>query len=184
MFCSDHTHWFDCFQTTIMLHSLTPSRLISAIYIFGQFQLSLSHSFFPSKCPTFPPLQDFDWDAFALDTWSKTFHSLWDQERALHMLMLYSVTTFWINIILSIWIRTTHATHTTQCNSSNSWNSTINAVHATKRHSPKTTSLLAPTGALVVMMVYYISAAAAAATFSDFEHLCLSILLQVSLYVA
>ena len=43
--------------------------------------------------------------------------------------------------------------------------------------------LLAPTGALVLMMVYYISAAAAA-TFSDFEHLCLSILLQVSLYVA
>ena len=43
--------------------------------------------------------------------------------------------------------------------------------------------LLAPTGALVLMMVYYISAAAAAAaaTFSDFEHLCLSILLQVSL---
>ena len=41
--------------------------------------------------------------------------------------------------------------------------------------------LLAPTGALVLMMVYYISAAA---TFSDFEHLCLSILLQVSLYVA
>ena len=40
--------------------------------------------------------------------------------------------------------------------------------------------LLAPTGALVLMMVYYISAAAAA-TFSDFEHLCLSILLQVSL---
>ena len=43
--------------------------------------------------------------------------------------------------------------------------------------------LLAPTGALVLMMVYDISAAAAA-TFSDFEHLCLSILLQVSLYVA
>ena len=39
--------------------------------------------------------------------------------------------------------------------------------------------LLAPTGALVLMTVYYISAAAA--TFSDFEHLCLSILLQVSL---
>ena len=41
--------------------------------------------------------------------------------------------------------------------------------------------LLAPTGALVLMMVHYISAVA---TFSDFEHLCLSILLQVSLYVA
>ena len=43
---------------------------------------------------------------------------------------------------------------------------------------------LAPTGALVLMMVYYISiraADSAAATFSDFEHLCLSILLQVSL---
>ena len=46
-------------------------------------------------------------------------------------------------------------------------------------------NLLAPTGALVLMMVRDISAAAAAAaTFSDFEHLCLSILLQVSLYVA
>ena len=43
-------------------------------------------------------------------------------------------------------------------------------------------AFLAPTGALVLMMVYYISAAAA--TFSDFEHLCLSILLQMSLYVA
>ena len=41
--------------------------------------------------------------------------------------------------------------------------------------------LLAPSGALIVMMVYYISAAAAAPTFSDFQHLCLSILLQVSL---
>ena len=40
-------------------------------------------------------------------------------------------------------------------------------------------SLLAPTGALVLMMVYYISEAAP--TFSDLEHLCLSILLQVSL---
>ena len=42
-------------------------------------------------------------------------------------------------------------------------------------------SLLAPTGALVLMMVRDISAAAVVATFSDFEHLCLSILLQVSL---
>ena len=40
--------------------------------------------------------------------------------------------------------------------------------------------LLAPTGALVLMMVYCIYIRAAA-TFSDFEHLCLSILLQVSL---
>ena len=39
-------------------------------------------------------------------------------------------------------------------------------------------SLLAPTGALVLLMVHYISAVA---TFSDFEYLCLSILLQVSL---
>ena len=38
--------------------------------------------------------------------------------------------------------------------------------------------LLAPSGALIVMMVYYISAAAA--TFSDFEHSSLSIMLQVS----
>ena len=40
-------------------------------------------------------------------------------------------------------------------------------------------SLLAPTGALILMMVRDISVAAPA--FSDFEHLCLSILLQVSL---
>ena len=40
--------------------------------------------------------------------------------------------------------------------------------------------LLAPTGALILMMVRDISVAAAPA-FSDFEHLCLSILLQVSL---
>ena len=39
--------------------------------------------------------------------------------------------------------------------------------------------LLAPTGALVLMMVRDISVAAPA--FSDFEHLCLSILSQVSL---
>ena len=39
-------------------------------------------------------------------------------------------------------------------------------------------NLLAPTGALVLMMVYYISINP---LFSDFEHLCLSILLQVSL---
>ena len=42
-------------------------------------------------------------------------------------------------------------------------------------------SLLAPTGALILMMVRDISVAPA---FSDFEHLCLSILLQVSLKVA
>ena len=43
--------------------------------------------------------------------------------------------------------------------------------------------LLAPTGALVLMMVYYIYIYISIypATFSDFEHLCLSILLQVSL---
>ena len=43
--------------------------------------------------------------------------------------------------------------------------------------------LLAPTGALVLMMVYYIYIYLSIypATFSDFEHLCLSILLQVSL---
>ena len=39
--------------------------------------------------------------------------------------------------------------------------------------------LLAPTGALILMMVRDISVAVPA--FSDFEHLCLSILLQVSL---
>ena len=42
----------------------------------------------------------------------------------------------------------------------------------------KKKSLLAPTGALVLMMVYYIYIRT---TFSDVEHLCLSILLQVSL---
>ena len=43
--------------------------------------------------------------------------------------------------------------------------------------------LLSPTGALVLMMVYYIYIYISIypATFSDFEHLCLSILLQVSL---
>ena len=43
--------------------------------------------------------------------------------------------------------------------------------------------LLAPTGALVLMMVYYIYIYLSIypATFSDFEHLCLSIQLQVSL---
>ena len=40
--------------------------------------------------------------------------------------------------------------------------------------------LLAPTGALILMMVYYIYIYIRT-TFSDFEHLCLSILLQVSL---
>ena len=56
-----------------------------------------------------------------------------------------------------------------------------NVTHLAENQKLKET-FLAPTGALVLMMVYYISAAAA--TFSDFEHLCLSILLQVSLYVA
>ena len=41
--------------------------------------------------------------------------------------------------------------------------------------------LLAPTGALVLMMVYDIYIYIYPPTFSDFEHLCLSILLQVSL---
>ena len=45
--------------------------------------------------------------------------------------------------------------------------------------TPFTGCLLAPTGALVLTMVYDISIYPA--TFSDFEHLCLSILLQVSL---
>ena len=51
--------------------------------------------------------------------------------------------------------------------------------HQLPIHYKSTSCLLAPTGALVVMMVYntYIYKP----TFSDFEHLCLSILLKGSL---
>ena len=51
---------------------------------------------------------------------------------------------------------------------------------STRREQPKNkhTVLLDPSGALVLMMVHYIYNVQ---LFSDFEHLCLSILLQVSL---
>ena len=53
------------------------------------------------------------------------------------------------------------------------------AVVARHSRSMSSSSLLAPTGALVLMMVNYISGSGG--NFSDVEHLCLSILLQVSL---
>ena len=48
------------FQNWRMLFYLLCATLISTTW---------SHSFFPTKCPAFPPQQDFDWNAFAENTW-------------------------------------------------------------------------------------------------------------------
>ena len=58
------------FQITKMLLSLAPSPL-SLLIIATLLKVSTSHSFFPSKCPAFPPQQNFDWGKFAADTWYK-----------------------------------------------------------------------------------------------------------------
>ena len=58
------------FQISKMLLSLAPSPL-SLLIIATLLKVSTSHSFFPSKCPAFPPQQNFDWGKFAADTWYK-----------------------------------------------------------------------------------------------------------------
>ena len=49
--------------------SFQNQRMSSPFLLLCILPLTWSHSFFPSKCPAFPPQQDFDWNAFAENTW-------------------------------------------------------------------------------------------------------------------
>ena len=49
--------------------SFQNQRMNSPFLLLCIIPLTWSHSFFPTKCPAFPPQQDFDWNAFAENTW-------------------------------------------------------------------------------------------------------------------
>ena len=49
--------------------SFQNQRMSSPFLLLCILPLTWSHNFFPSKCPAFPPQQDFDWNAFAENTW-------------------------------------------------------------------------------------------------------------------
>ena len=44
-------------------------RMSSPFLLLCIIPLTWSHSFFPTKCPAFPPQQDFDWNKFAENIW-------------------------------------------------------------------------------------------------------------------
>ena len=59
--------------------SFQNQRMSSPFLLLCILPLTWSHSFFPSKCPAFPPQQDFDWNAFAENTWwDDIFLVLWN----------------------------------------------------------------------------------------------------------